>query len=133
MHSEGDKAICRCGSLVSPTPFSMRKNKTGEEEKKRQCNGNCMKQKKEKCSGVTCPLPMSHTAPSPLVGGAPRQDASTWPISDVSRPRMQIVSGEFFVWWGLDRASAGGGESIEVQPEGHTSNCMKDDKQVSPA
>lgn len=36
--------------------------------KKRQCNGCCLKQKKEKCSGATCPLPMSHAALSPLVG-----------------------------------------------------------------
>lgn len=41
---------------------------TGEEEnKKRQCNGCCLKQKKEKCSEATCPLPMSHAALSPLV------------------------------------------------------------------
>lgn len=50
------------------TSFSQQQNKTEERKKKRQCNGCCLKQKKEKCSEATCPLPMSHAALSPLVG-----------------------------------------------------------------
>lgn len=47
-------------------------------------------------------------------------------------PSMQILSGEFYPWLGLDRRCGGGGESREVQAEGHTLNSMKDDRRVSP-
>lgn len=112
MHSEGDKAVWRCGPLASPTLRSHSdKNKTGEEEEKRnrQCNGCCMKQKKEKCCGATCPLPMSHAALSPLVGEPCGRVLSPGQSATSIRPKMQMRSGEFFMWQRLDTATAGEG------------------------
>lgn len=50
-----------------PTPFYSDKTKLEMRGGERQCKGCWLKQKKEKCSEATCPLPMSHAALSPLV------------------------------------------------------------------
>lgn len=67
MHSEGGKLSEGVDHWLGPH-LCLTATKLGEEVKERQCNGCCLKQKKEKCSGSTCPLPMTHVALSPLVG-----------------------------------------------------------------
>lgn len=75
-------------------------------KKKRQCNGCCLKQKKEKCSGATCPLPMSHAALSPLVGEpwgrelSPGQSAAS--IGPACKS-FQVSSSGGGDWTGLQR------------------------------
>lgn len=105
------------------TCFCQRQNKTEEEKKwwggggkkERQCNGYCLKLKKEKCSEATSPLPMSHATLSPLVEEAwgrvtaPGQSATS----------MQILSGELGGWRD-GTGPSGGGETRESKQEGHT-------------
>lgn len=93
--------------------------KQGGGKKKRQRNGCCLKQKKEKCSGATCPLPMSHAALSPLVGEpwgrmlSPGQSAtSIGPICKL----FQVSSSCGKDWTGLQR---GRGEHRGTTREPH--------------
>lgn len=119
------------------TSFSLPQNKRGKGgERKRRCNGCCLKakkKKKKKCSGATCPLPMSHASGVTIGRRVLRQSAFTWPISSRDQPYMEIVSGESFQRRGLVRAATGEGGAKRPQPANHTSNGLKDDRRVSPA
>lgn len=84
-------------------------------KKERQCDGYCLKQKKEKCSEATSPLPMSHATLSPLVEEArgrvtaPGQSAAS----------MQILSGELCWLKGWDGTEWGRGDEREQTRRPH--------------
>lgn len=119
MHLEGAK-LCEGGDRWrAHTSFSQPQNKTVKGGEKRQCNGCCLKQKKEKCSGATCPLPVSHAAVSPLVGEP--WDRALSPGQSAARIRpicksFQVSSTEGGDWSGPRR---GRGEQRDPTSEPH--------------